>query len=857
MKRSLLLIACLLLLPLMAKGQLVINNFDAVPSSEYWSVYGNADAWPQTYVTLSQETNQKHGGDGALKVNWQNKNYDQWGGWIGMTHYHPEALGLYDFSPYTDISLWYYNATPQSKPGKVEFRIILYDAGPGTDHAARHYEIWISHHLILDKAPGWNQILVKMEDGGDQAAAWNPGAGKSFWNPQWGQDASVTQNSNRILDLDKLAGWGLEFSQDGTLWQQPDDTVSGVIILDDFELQGAAPINLVMFNGKATPGGISMSVGWSGSAEITNEEDFTGGTNSIKWTCGAGWDGVNFMFENPKNLIYNWSKDSIQLKVKAPADIGDLLLIFHDMDEDGAVKVDYPFQATYQLPAAKYGYDGTWKQIKVALKDFNCYNGCWDNDLGQTVPGMFDSTRIKQFTVGGFGQAFEGKVVYLDDIWTGNPSFDWVPPAVVTSVNAVPLQYYNLVIWEDVAGENGESYTVYASTSPITDLTAPGIELVTSGVLENVKTAVHWIYYPLKDMSVKYYYAVTCADASGNVGPAGVSGAITNTALGVPTISMNPPANFKADGDLSEWDVSGIKPWVIKPETDHVATGEVTNAADLTATVYLAMDADNLYIAIDVIDNIFSYSTEGDWWNWDAFEFFIGLYDWRTMERHNSIKRGVEPDYKLVLLQSKLMNDFNTSATIYTPDHENYHFEALGAADYVAEAKVPFAAMVFGGDQLFKPRRGMKIPFDLYFHDNDGTTVGDWEGNLSYSPNNFDHGWENPREWTYTWIGDTTRVTAVEQDDEPAMVTSYFLSQNYPNPFNPTTTIVYALPQAGHVRIELYNSLGQKIRTLLNDHKVAGSYTLDFSANDLPSGIYLYKMESGKFTRTMKMVLMK
>lgn len=856
MKKATVLSALLLLVPMLASGQLVIHNFDTVPDSTYLNVYGNNDSWPETHVYLSTETNTVHGGTGALRVDWQNKCYDQWGGWIGMNHFHADAaaFGVYDFSPYTDISLWFYNAVPQNKPGKVEFRIILYDAGPGTDPAAGGWEVWISHHLILDKAPGWNQILVKMEDGGDLVAPWTPDAGKKFWNPRWGQWVA----GNGVLDLDKIAGWGLEFSQDNSLYQQPDDSVAGVIILDDFELQGVAPVNLVMFNGKAVPAGVSMFVGWSGSAEITAEDDFTGGTNSIKWTCGSGWDGVNFMFENPKNLLYNWSKDSVQFKVKAPAGIGDLLLTFHDVDEDGAEKVDYPFQATYLLSAATYGFDGTWKQIKIPLNNFNRFNGCWDNDLGRMVAGEFDSTKVKQFTVGGFGQSFEGKVIYLDDIWTGNPAFDWVPPVQVTGVNAVPAQYYNLVIWQDVAGENGETYNVYASPTPITDLNAPGIELVASGVLENIQTAVHWLYYPLKDKPVTYYYAVTCSDASGNVGPAGNSAAITNTALGVPTISLNPPANFKADGDLSEWDASGIVPWVLKPETDHVAVGEVKDAADLTATVYLAMDADNLYIAIDVIDNVFAYSnTEGNWWNWDAFEFFIGLYDWRTMERHSSIKRGAEPDYKLVLLLDKLMNDFNSSATIYTPEHENYHFEQLGGKDYVAEAKVPFAAMRFADDVLFKPARGMKIPFDLYFHDNDGTTAGDWQGNLSYSNNNFDLGWQDPRQWTFTWIGDTTNVTAVAMSHPPAVVTNYFLSQNYPNPFNPTTTIVYAVPRAGKVRIELYNTMGQKIRTLLDEPKAAGSYTLNVRMDDLPSGIYLYKMESGNFSRTMKMVLMK
>lgn len=847
MKKQLLLFVCLLIAPLAVYGQYVIHNFDTVPDTSFLNVYGNDDDWPETHVYLSTETNIVHGGAGALRVDWQNKCYDQWGGWIGMNHFNPD--GVYDFSPYTDISLWYYNATAQSKLNKVEFRIILYDAGPGTNPAAEGWEVWISHHLILDKEPGWNQILVKMEDGGDLVAPWMPDAGKKFWNPLWGQ----TVDGNAVLDLDKIAGWGLEFSQDASLYQLPDDSVSGVIILDDFELQGVAPINLVMFNGKAVPGGVSMFVGWSGMAEITSEEDFTGGTNAIKWTCGSGWDGLNFEFDLPKNMIFGWEKDSVQFKIKAPAGLGDINLVFHDTDDDGAVKVDYPFQAAYLLTEANMGWDGTWKSVKIALANFNRYNGCWDNDLGQNVAGEFDFTKLKKFTIGGFGQAFEGKVVYLDDIWTGNPEFDWIPPAQVTGVNAVPAEYYNLVIWQDVPGENGESYNVYAGIEPITDLNAPGIELVAEQVLEGIQTAVHWIYYPLVDTEVKYYYAVECADASGNVGPMGGSGVITNTAKGVPTISLNPPANFVADGDLSEWDASGIMPWVLTPETDNVAIGVVDDSDDLTATVYLAMDADNLYVAIDVIDNVFAYETTGNWWDWDAFDFHIGLYDWRTPVRHLSLQRGAEPDYKLIFLQSKLMNDLNGGATIYLPEDENYHFEDLGGADYVAEAKIPFNKIAFGNDVLFHPARGMRIPFEPYFHDNDGAG---WEGNLGLSPYNTDYAWSTGREWTYTWIGDTTFTTKVEKAD-PIVISSYSLSQNYPNPFNPKTTIDYSIADDGLVKIEIFNTVGQRIITLVDEFKSAGNYTINFDASNLTSGIYFYKIQAGSFTRTMKMILMK
>ncbi len=88
-------------------------------------------------------------------------------------------------------------------------------------------------------------------------------------------------------------------------------------------------------------------------------------------------------------------------------------------------------------------------------------------------------------------------------------------------------------------------------------------------------------------------------------------------------------------------------------------------------------------------------------------------------------------------------------------------------------------------------------------------------------------------------------------------VKKYELTQNYPNPFNPTTTISYILPQTGMVRLTLYNILGQEIRTLVNEVKEAGIHTFNFDASDLNSGMYIYKIESGSFTQTRKMTLVK
>jgi hypothetical protein len=128
---------------------------------------------------------------------------------------------------------------------------------------------------------------------------------------------------------------------------------------------------------------------------------------------------------------------------------------------------------------------------------------------------------------------------------------------------------------------------------------------------------------------------------------------------------------------------------------------------------------------------------------------------------------------------------------------------------------------------------------------------------MSLSPINNDNSWSSPRNWTYVWIGDQESPTAVEDNRNDGVPLSYSLSQNYPNPFNPTTKISYSIRKPGLVKIELYNTLGQKVRTLVDEVKPAGAYTVEVQANNLPSGIYFYRINAGDFRQVRKMLLMK
>ncbi len=85
----------------------------------------------------------------------------------------------------------------------------------------------------------------------------------------------------------------------------------------------------------------------------------------------------------------------------------------------------------------------------------------------------------------------------------------------------------------------------------------------------------------------------------------------------------------------------------------------------------------------------------------------------------------------------------------------------------------------------------------------------------------------------------------------------YSLSQNYPNPFNPTTKINFAIPKQGLVTMKIYDVLGREVKTLVNEVKAAGTYTVDFNGSTLSSGVYFYKLESNGFTDIKKMMLIK
>jgi hypothetical protein len=102
-----------------------------------------------------------------------------------------------------------------------------------------------------------------------------------------------------------------------------------------------------------------------------------------------------------------------------------------------------------------------------------------------------------------------------------------------------------------------------------------------------------------------------------------------------------------------------------------------------------------------------------------------------------------------------------------------------------------------------------------------------------------------------------------DESSEATLIPKEFtLFPNYPNPFNPQTVIQYALPHDCEVQITIYNILGQKVRTLVNENQKAGYQRVEWdSKNDkgieVASGIYFYRIKAGEFTEARKMLILK
>ena len=145
--------------------------------------------------------------------------------------------------------------------------------------------------------------------------------------------------------------------------------------------------------------------------------------------------------------------------------------------------------------------------------------------------------------------------------------------------------------------------------------------------------------------------------------------------------------------------------------------------------------------------------------------------------------------------------------------------------------------------------------FSIGFKEGKGTSSQ--PVSYSYGDNNIDYSASSVRyrlkQIDYEGTSEYSNIVEVNNISP----TNYALTQNYPNPFNPTTTIKYSIPQDNFVSLKVFNVIGKEVATLVNKEMKTGTFTVNWNAGNLPSGVYFYKLSSGNFLEIRKMVLLK
>ena len=158
----------------------------------------------------------------------------------------------------------------------------------------------------------------------------------------------------------------------------------------------------------------------------------------------------------------------------------------------------------------------------------------------------------------------------------------------------------------------------------------------------------------------------------------------------------------------------------------------------------------------------------------------------------------------------------------------------------------------FRNERLTNPQADdQHWPFDHPFHFIFNIAVGGtWGGQQGIDPNI----WPQRMQVDYVRVYSCAGVVSVESEELPESVG---LDQNYPNPFNPETTIRYALPQAGNVRLAVYDVVGREVAVLVDGVRVQGTHTEIFEAQGLPTGMYVYVLSTPETVLTKRMLLVK
>lgn len=574
------------------------------------------------------------------------------------------------------------------------------------------------------------------------------------------------------------------------------------------------------------------------------------------------------------------AKGNVAISSKDPVATATLITI--DVFVPAGIPVDGNGQIGLIVNGPEGGWnEAPWKVVDTVKGTQQIVKGKWQT-ISQDISALLKAGSIadpnKNVTVGiqvyypGAG-TFKGDFLFdnLTVVGIPEPKGTIAPPKAqgkVVTHNLISGATYDYVQIDWVDNTLGtETYNLYQSTSPITDLKAAGVQKIISDIPHGMQSYITRPY--TSDGATKdYYYALTSFDgvnetaltSDSKVGPIKVKTTKTYKVQYVKDFSKK----FVLDGLDTEFDTYRVNE--IKPEAGTYASGpDFTNgkkwdafSTDMNFKTTFVIDDNFLYISAVVDDDDLRQDAAQQAWEGDALEFYMGLYDAKILkEYHKKNLDAKNGDYRIgfnALGQST--RDGGAAST--TDGVESTVFQKFTGDGYVIEAKINLNKLAANGKFLLN--NGMFMPLRIDGNDWD-PNIGDTQRSLIVQvggkPNDgtgkTDEGWKRPDDWGYMEVVGAPTVDV----EESLLPTEFALSNNYPNPFNPTTTIKYDLPKESQVTLKIYDILGREVATLVNGKQNAGFYQVRFDASRLASGVYVYRIMAGDFVQTKKMMLMK
>lgn len=338
---------------------------------------------------------------------------------------------------------------------------------------------------------------------------------------------------------------------------------------------------------------------------------------------------------------------------------------------------------------------------------------------------------------------------------------------------------------------------------------------------------------------------------------------------------------------------------------DNILAGPEASPADMFGTtVYPRINQDPTWIPdISTLDT----NLEWNYYLKDQLKIHFGTYDvdFATGTTNEYRSRGAKPDYFLSLqpkmstesvdpgpdglltrfwvTEHNFENPDKTYNTLYYNSQHQFTFTPLYENIMSGETRIGWRAMVaFDVNDLLVATNANNEPVDQAFvlpgvdnlkyipirfelWDKDSGDSGPWweipSHVLSY-PTALSGGGNNEWEDNISMLGVAAMAGSGVPTSNEGLIDElpkqFSLLQNYPNPFNPTTKIVFTLPNTSKVNLTVFNILGQKVATLIDGQQLSvGNHTVNFDASSLSSGMYIYRIEAGKFMSSKKMMLIK